>query len=85
MTRALHIGLLLMALLGLLGQSTAMAMVPAPVTIGSLQVSMSGMDCMDRAKAPVPGKAPCKTMTISRSGVMPGRHCAALPLGPHPD
>ena len=40
MTRALHIGLLLMALLGLLGQSTAMALVPAPVTIGSLQVSI---------------------------------------------
>ena len=72
MTRALHLGLLLMALLGLFGQSTARAMVPTPLTIGSLQVSMSDMNCMEGAKAHVPGKAPCKTMTMQCMAAMGG-------------
>jgi hypothetical protein len=48
----MHIGLLLMALMGLIGQSTAMAMVPTPMTIGSMQASMAGMDCMHIANTP---------------------------------
>ena len=77
MTRALHIGLLLMALLGLVSQSTARAMVPAPMTIGSVQASMAGMDCMDMAEAPVPGKSPCKKMTLQ---CMVAMGCASATL-----
>ena len=83
MSRALHIGLMLMALLGLLGQSTAMAMVPAPQNMASLQVSMAGMDCMDMANAPGPAKSPCKKMTLQ---CMVAMGCAPLalvePIGP---
>ena len=75
MTRSLHIGLLLMALLGLIGQSTAMAMVPAPMSIGSMEASMSGMDCMDMATTPAPGKLPCKKMTTQ---CMVAMGCAPL-------
>ena len=70
MTRPLHIGLLLIALLGLVGQSTAMAMVPAPMTIGSMQASMAGMDCMDMANTPAPGQPPCKKMTLQCMAAM---------------
>lgn len=64
MTRLFHICLLLAALGGLIGQSTAMAMAPAPISAGSLQASMAGMDCMDMANSPAPGKMPCKKMTL---------------------
>ena len=62
-TRLFHICLLLAALGGLIGQSTAMAMVPAPIGTGSLQASMAGMDCMDMANSPASGKMPCNKMT----------------------
>ena len=70
MTRSLQIGLLLMALLGLMGQSTAMAAVPALMSSGSIQASMAGMDCMDMANLPAPGKLPCKKMTLQCMAAM---------------
>lgn len=64
MTRLLNLCLLLTALLGLMGQATAVAMVPTRATSASMQASMAGMDCMDMANAPAPGKPPCKNMTL---------------------
>ena len=66
----IHICLLLAALGGLLGQSTAMAMVPAPIGIGSLQASMAGMDCMDMVDQSPPGQSPCKKMTLQCMATM---------------
>ena len=64
MTRKLQIGLLLLALLGVVGQSSATAMIPASgiatSTQVSLQVSMAEMDCGDMANASLPGTMPCK-------------------------
>ena len=83
MTRTLYLGLLLMALLGLIGQSGAMAMAPAPMDAGSMQASIAGMNCVNNANAPAPGKAPCKTMTMQCIAAM---GCAPLalvePVGP---
>lgn len=78
MTRFLHICLLLTALLGLIGQSTAMAMAPTRTTAvmtsgsmnGSTQASMEGLNCMDMANAPPPGKAPCKNVTLQCMAAM---------------
>ena len=53
-----------MALLGLMGQSGAMAMVPTPMAGGSTQASMAGMNCMDIANAHDPAKSPCKKITM---------------------
>lgn len=68
MTRPLHFGLLLMALLGLIGQSTAMAMAPARVVGSSsndmVAASMAGMDCQDMSRAPASDTAPCKKITL---------------------
>lgn len=77
MARALHIGLLLMALLGLTGQSGAIAMVPTPIDSSSIQASMTGTDCMDTANVPVPGKSPCEKMTMQ---CMVAMGCAPLVL-----
>nr|NUR37201.1 hypothetical protein [Sphingomonas sp.] len=77
MMRWLHMCLLVMAVLGLLGQSMAVAMVPAPMSAASMQASMAGMNCMDTANAPVPGKAPCKKMT---SQCMVAMGCAPVAL-----
>ncbi len=80
MTRALHICLLLLALLGLLGQSTAMAMAmeAVPQSTGILQASMADMDCTDMANKPVPGKSPCKTMTMHCIAAMGGASLALV-------
>jgi hypothetical protein len=67
MKRLLHLGLLFIALLGVMGQSTAMAMVPASessTSTKSVQVSMAGMDCGDMANPSVPGELPCKKVTL---------------------
>lgn len=68
MKRLLHIGLLLVALLGLVGQSTAMAMVPTDVPASpahkATTASMAGMDCEDMSGAPAPDTAPCKNITL---------------------
>lgn len=60
MTRLLHICLLLTALLGLAAQSTAMAMVPVPLSSGSV----AQMDCVKMGGMPASDKRPCKQMTI---------------------
>lgn len=66
MKRLLHISLLLMALLGLMGQSTAMAIMPAGGQTSPtkpMQLSMAGMECVKMANSSVPGKSPCKHAT----------------------
>ena len=70
MTRMIHICLLLAALGGLLGQSTAMAMVPSPIVTGSFQASMASMDCMDMVDPSTSGKLPCKKMTLQCMAAM---------------
>ncbi len=47
-----------------LGQSTAMAMGPAPQRAVSSQNSASDIDCVDMANAPASEQAPCKKMTM---------------------
>jgi len=69
-TRFLGICLLLAALGGLAGQSSAMAMAPAPVAVGSMQAAMAGMDCMDMGNSLAPGKMPCKKMTLQCMAAM---------------
>ena len=78
MTRLFHICLLLAALSGLLGQSTAMAMVPTPISSGSLHASMASMDCMDMVDLPEPGKLPCKKMTLQCMAAMGGAPAAMV-------
>ena len=70
MTRMIQICLLLAALGGFLGQSTAMAMVPAPNVTGSLHASMASMDCMDMVDPSASGKLPCKKMTLQCMAAM---------------
>ena len=80
MKRLLHISLLLVALLGVMGQSTAMAMMPtsgAPTSNRSVQASMAGMDCMDTANPSATGKSPCKKVTLHCMAAM---GCAPLAL-----
>lgn len=68
MKRLLHLGLLLLALLGLVGQSMAMAMVPTDVLASSTHnattASMAGLDCEDVSGAPAPDTVPCKNITL---------------------
>ena len=79
MKRLLHIGLLLMVLAGLIGQSTAMAMVPANSTEQDQKpmALMAGMECADMSTAPLPGTAPCKKVTIQCMAAM---GCSPLAL-----
>lgn len=57
-----------MALLGVIGQSTAMAMAPARVMASPnsdmMAASMAGMDCQDMSGAPSNDTAPCKKITL---------------------
>ena len=66
MTRLLHIGLLLVALIGLIGQSTAMAMAPSTsVQLNQKPMTaMPGMDCADMLTPHAPGQPPCKKVTL---------------------
>ena len=87
MKRLLHICLLLMALMGVAGQSTAMAMMPARVAAvsahRSMQVLAVGTDCMDMANTPAPAKAPCKKVTpqcMAATGCAPFALVAPAPL-----
>lgn len=76
----LHILLLLGALLGVMGQSTAMAMMPVSgtaISTKSVQVSMAGMDCMNMAISSAPGQLPCKKITLQCMAAM---SCAPLAL-----
>lgn len=77
MTRLIHICVLLAALGGMVGQSTAMAMVPAPMSTGSLQTSMADMGCFGMANVPAPEKSPCKKMTLQCMAAM---GCVSLAL-----
>lgn len=64
MTRALHLFLLLGALIGLMGQEAAYASIPAAV---SAPPAMSGMsaDCMQAmAQEQQPSDKPCKGLTL---------------------
>ena len=70
MKRLIHLGLLLMALLGVIGQSTATAMVPAQIVTGSMHASMADMDCMDMANTSAPGQSPCKKVTLQCMAAM---------------
>ena len=81
MTRMFHICLLLAALSGLLGQSTAMAMVSTPISSGSLHASMASMDCMDMADLPEPGKLPCTNMTLQCMAAMGGTPAVLIERG----
>ena len=66
MKRLLHIGLLLLTLTGLFGQSTAMAMAPSVLTAPSQarMAAMTGENCMGMPDASNPGKGPCKKVTL---------------------
>ena len=74
MKRLVHVSLLFMALLGVMGQSTAMAMMPASAAAvpahQSPQVAMAGMDCMDMANMSAPGQSPCKKVTLQCMAAM---------------
>lgn len=63
MTRFLHLLLLTFAMVGLAGQSTAMAMAPVMASQAAEQAVMTGMDCKDMAPTPSSGSAPCKKLT----------------------
>lgn len=72
MTRLLHIGLLLTALMGLIGQSTAMAMAPSAVAPHgrTATTAMAGMDCAGMSSPRAPGQPPCKKVTLQCIAVM---------------
>lgn len=71
MTRLLQISLLLMALMGLIGQSTAMAMAPSAVASnGRTATAMAGMDCAGMSGPETPGQPPCKKVTLQCIAVM---------------
>ena len=82
MTRALHIGLLVMALLGLIGQSTAMAMAPTSAMTQSMQASKADMECSDMAKMQKSEKSPCKNMTLQCMATMGCAPMALVAPGP---
>jgi hypothetical protein len=69
----LHIVLLFGALLGVIGQSSAMAMMPTSggaSSTKSMQVSMASMDCMTMAIPSAPGHSPCKKITLQCMAAM---------------
>ena len=72
MTRLLHIGLLLMALIGLIGQSTAMAMAPPAAASHdrTAMTAMAGMDYAGMSSPQAPGQPPCKKVTLQCIAVM---------------
>src|SRR5947207_508405 len=50
-------------MVGLAGQSTAMAMAPVMANPVAKQAAMAGMDCKDMATSPSSDGAPCKKLT----------------------
>jgi len=62
-TRFLRLLLLTFAMVGLAGQSTAMAMAPLMASPAAKQATMAGMDCKDMATTPYSDGAPCKKLT----------------------
>lgn len=70
MKRALHLFLLLGALIGLFGQAVAYASVQsavsAPITMSGMSDSGMSEDCMNlMAQQQQPGQKPCKGMTLA--------------------
>lgn len=63
MTRFLRLLLLTFAMVGLAGQSTAIAMAPVMASPAAKQPAMTGMDCKDMATTPSSDGAPCKKLT----------------------
>lgn len=66
MKRLLHLGLLLLALTGLIGQSTAMAMAPSGI-LGAGHAPMAALNsgnCMEMPAMPATGKGPCTKITL---------------------
>ena len=72
MTRLLHIGLLLMALIGLIGQSTAMAMAPPAAASHdrTAMTAMAGMDYAGMSSPQAPDQPPCKKVTLQCMAAM---------------
>jgi len=62
-TRFLRLLLLTFAMIGLAGQSTALAMAPLMAGPAAKQTAMAGMDCKDIATTPSSDGAPCKKLT----------------------
>lgn len=63
MTRYLRLALVIFAMVGLAGQSTAMAMAPVMASQAHMQAAMAGMDCKDMPTTPSPDGSPCKKLT----------------------
>ena len=60
-----HLRLLLaiFAMVGLAGQSTAMAMAPVMASPAPMQAAMAGMDCKGMVTTPSSDGSPCKKLT----------------------
>lgn len=78
MTRFLRLLLLTFAMVGLAGQSTAMAMAPLMASPAAKQATMAGMDCKDMAATPSSDGAPCKKLTWQCIAAMGCLSAAAL-------
>ncbi len=63
MSRYLRLLLAIFAMVGLAGQSTAMAMAPVMASQPHMQAAMVGMDCKDMVTTPSPDGSPCKKLT----------------------
>jgi hypothetical protein len=74
-TRFLRLVLLTFVLIGLAGESTAMAMAPVMASPATMQASMSGMDCNDM---PASDGTPCKKLTWQCIAAMGCLSAAAL-------
>jgi hypothetical protein len=63
LSRYLRLFLATFAIVGLAGQSTAMAMAPVMASPAPMQAAMVGMDCKDMVTTPSSDDAPCKKLT----------------------
>ncbi len=84
MIRLFHIVLLIVALTGLIGQSSAMAMAmgmaqaaPASRDADSVNSWTAGMDCRHKTRAPSRDEVPCKTISLQCIAAM---GCSPLAL-----
>ncbi|WP_294003068.1 hypothetical protein [Sphingomonas sp.] len=80
MFRLFHLGLLIMTLIGLIGQSSAMAMAQAaPASRHAYAVNSwaAGMDCAQMPMAPGRNKGPCKQISLQCIAAM---GCSPLAL-----
>ncbi|MGY4398439.1 putative transglutaminase-like cysteine proteinase [Sphingomonas sp. UYAg733] len=63
MSRYLRLVLSIFAIVGLAGQSTAMAMAPVMASQAHMQAAMAGMDCKDMVTTPSSDGSLCKKLT----------------------